>query len=430
MERILQLYKPHPGQIPFHRSKARFRVAATGRQFGKSTMALNEMAFKAWEMPRTKHWFISPIFAQAKDQFRKFLKMMPREIVAKCSETELRIELINGSELEFKSGETLDNLRGASLDGVVIDEVRDQHDDLWPLVIRPMLTTTNGYAIFVSTPSGYNAFFDLYNAARTNSDWFVMQASSTGNPLFTSAEQESARTMMSEAEFAQEILAEFRDLHVGKAYLNHGPHNHTTRNPFAHVGMKWNESLPIVVGMDWNISPMSWELGQNKGQDWYWGDEIWIKNTHTQECVKVLIEKVRGHKAGVLICGDSTGNARKTSAAGQTDYTILFQALSSAKIPWQDRTPTVNPLVKDRVNSVNAKLRAADGSIHMWINVDNCPHLVKDLQRVSWKQGTGLILDQTTNPELTHASDAIGYPIVAMDPMLQSGAVGTIRILR
>lgn len=430
---ILELYQPHAKQLEFHQSKARYRVAAWGRQSGKSTACINDLLFKAWENPGHKYWFVSPTFAQAREQYRRCVGMLADvwQICAKKNQTELRIKLINQSELRFISGEVEQNLRGATLNGVVIDEVREQPPNLWGMVLRPMLATTHGWAAFVSTPNGFDAFYDLAETARvdTTGEWALFQAPSTANPLFSYSEFEAARREMSEPVFAQEILAEFRDITRGKAYVNHGAHNQSLVSPFSTEGGLTSPHLPILVSCDFNVNPIAWELGQHRGKEFYYFDEIYIEGSHTAEASKVLIERVKHHAPGVIIIGDATGNATKTSSAGQSDYGILCSALSEARIKWQNLTPAANPNIKDRVNAMNTALRAADGTVNFKYNPTTCPHLKRDLERVAWKAGsTGAVLDQKTDPTLTHASDGVGYSVYELSDKWQPSP-GRLRVI-
>jgi hypothetical protein len=398
-------------------------------------MCLNELLKKAWENPKTKYWFISPIYSQAEVQYRRLIQATPKEIIIAANATNLRIELINNSVIEFKSGETFDRLRGDTIHGVVVDEVRDQHPDLFKLVIRPMLTTTRGWAAFVSTPNGFDQFYDLYNQAEsdTTGEWYCMQAPSSCNPLITERELDDAKKILSEAQFAQEYLAEFRDLTSGKAYVNFGSWNLREDNPFYSDGII-NPNLPILIAMDFNLSPMAWTLGQKKADHFHFFDEIHLKGSHTQEAAEVLAAKIRefNPKFGVLIAGDASSSAGQRAAAGQSDYDIVCQTLDRYKIKWENVTPESNPHIKDRVNTVNAKLKSATGEVSLTLNPVACPHLKKDFERVVWKAGGGdrIILDQTTNPDLTHQSDGIGYAICALSPLVYNAAVPTLRIIR
>ena len=183
---------------------------ASGGRPGKSTAANNELLKKSWENPGSINWFISPTYDSARIMFRRATQALRNcPDIFSDNKSELMIELSNGSKIFYKSGDVLENLRTETLNGVVIDEVRNQHKNLWPLVIRPMLTTTKGWAVFISTPNGFDHFYDLYDFARTDTtgNWVAMNAPSTCNPLITKEELDDARRSMSEAEFAQEYLA-------------------------------------------------------------------------------------------------------------------------------------------------------------------------------------------------------------------------------
>jgi len=69
----------------------------------------------------------------------------------------------------------------------------------------------------------------------------------------------------------------------------------------------------------------------------------------------------------------------------------------------------------DRINAVNRMLL----NDYLSIEPGKCENLVKDFERVTFKSGD---LDKTTEPQLTHASDAAGYPIAYMYPVKQNRA--------
>lgn len=438
----LVLYSPHEAQFSVHQSPARYRVVSFGRQSGKSTFGNNEILRHAWERPGTTYWFISPTFDQAKKQYRRLVGMLSPcwDVLLKKNQTELRVKLKNQSVIEFKSGEVFDNLRGETLDGCVIDEYRDQPEGLWSRVIRPMLTTTKGWCVFVSTPNGFDAFYDLAERAKANAsgEWAFFEAPSTANPLFTSEEYDSARREMSEAEFDQEINAKFRNIFQGRAYQSEGPHNRLIFSPFC-LGKEETVSrwLPITIGLDFNVNPMSWHLGQFKNEVSYWFDEIHVENTNTEACAKELASRLLELKArGVLtssnpqvrICGDAAGNARNTKAT-TSDYDLIKTALDDAGITWTDDTPASNPPVKQRVNTMNTRLKNAKGETTFFYHPGKCPKLARDFERVSWKEGAEHMLDQTKDRTLTHATDSVGYPVCVYAPVELNGAIGKVHVI-
>lgn len=437
----LRLYNPHAAQAQVHECRARYRVVAFGRQAGKSTFGLNELLKAAWETPGTTYWFISPTFDQAKKQYRRMVGMLSPcwEILKKKNQTELRVKLANQSVIEFKSGEVLHNLRGETLHGCVIDEVREQPGELWSQVINPMLRTTGGWCVFISTPNGFDAFYDLAKKAQkdTRGKWAFFEAPSTANPLFTAEEFEEARFEMSEAEFEQEILAKFRNIFSGRAYAAEGAHNRMLFSPFCggreELVSKW---IPVTIALDFNVNPMSWHLGQFRNETSYWFDEIHIEDTNTEESAKELVARlVKLKEEGLLkanpqvqLCGDSTGNSRNTKAT-KSDYDLIKTALDGYDITWTDGTPASNPPVKQRVNTMNTRLRNAAGTSTFFYHPGNCPKLTKDFERVAWKVGAESLLDQVKDKTLTHASDGVGYAVCVYAPIVLDGAVGKMHVI-
>jgi hypothetical protein len=342
--------------------------------------------------------------------------------------------LIGDKFVWFKSGENFENLRSETLNGCVIDEYRQQSSKLWPMIIRPMLARTKGWCDFLSTPNGFDHFYDLFQMAKDNPEWAAHYAASTEAWWWDTAEVASAKATMTPDEFRQEIMAEFINLFTGRAYT-FGRENISDTNPFCtSASDRFHPYLPLVIGLDFNVNPMCWTLGQQRNNQFYWGDEIYVKNTNTQECAKVLVEKYKsaktaGHRAqpNLIICGDPAGNSRNTKAT-ESDYAIITNALRESGISFEDRTPKDHPPVKERINTVNAHFKAADGSVNMWVHPD-CKKLIFDLERVAWKEGQQVILDKS-NPELTHFSDAMGYPVVTLSPLTGVGDVGKLLVIR
>jgi hypothetical protein len=423
------LRTPHPGQLQGFQSPHRFNIHCWGRQSGKTTYGLNKVQGRAWQGRKDGvYWYVLQTYDAAHVAFKRlyrFYRNSPRAFDKKPNESDLSCRLRHGPEISFKSGRNFEDLRVETLDGVVIDEYRQQSPLLWPVVIRPMLAARQGWADLLSTPNGFDHFHDLFEEAKTNPEWGWFHHPSWIAPWWTPAEIASAKSTMSQAVFEQEIGAQFRDMVSGRVYSSYDASIHEMdQNPFVALG-RWSPHLPLVVGMDFNLNPMVWELGQNRGREWYWGDEINLENSYTQEAAKVLIEKVRGHKPGVVIIGDASGKAKQRAAAAQSDYDIVCAMMDEAGITWVNQTPAANPAVKDRVNAVNSILRSADGSVHMWHHSD-CKALRKDMQRVLWPH----IENKRKAPDLTHASDAMGYPVHHLTPIPSIKQVGGLFVVR
>lgn len=399
------------------------------------------MIWKPLQGPKMSvYWHVLQTYSAAGIIYERFMREIhpaKSALVTYNSDSDLRVEFRGGRNIFFKSGDNFENLRTESLAGAIIDEARQQSPLLWPTIIRPMLAKSKGWGDLLTTPDGFDWVYDLYNEAKLNpTEWGVIHAPSTEAWWWTPHEIESIKKSMTEAQFAQEIMAEFRDLTAGRAYPNFGDWNLSEQNPFAPIGIM-HPQLPLGISMDFNLNPMAWTIGQKRVDQFYWFDEVWLKHTHTQESAKLLCHKIIEHmgiekakQIGVILGGDSSSKSAQRAAAGQSDYDIVCQALDNAGIKWLNVTPEANPGIKDRVNTVNAKLKNAEGTVSMWFHPTGCPRAVRDMQRVVWKpSASGVLLDQMKDTDLTHSSDGIGYFVHALSPLKYDETVPTMRVL-
>jgi hypothetical protein len=377
------------------------------------------------------YWYIGPTYRLAKQMYERAMFAFGRAknaCVRDHSETDFFIEFLSGGRLRYLSGEKLSSLPGETLCGAILDECREQSHlkELWRRVLFPMLGTTGGGCDFLSTPNGMDYFYELDQKSVTNPNWGSFHAPSWSNPLWTKEMLQEAKETMSEDLYAQEIEAEFREIGVGTCYSTFGQHNISNQNPFAETGMPYSPHLPILVGMDFNLSPMCWILGQYRGRDFYWQDEICQTRPDagmgpTQSAAEELVRRVAKHPSGIIIIGDASGKAGQRSApGGQSDYDTIKNILRARGISYQDKTPNANPTIKDRVNTVNAACKAADGSVHMFFN-SQCKFAIKDMRRRAWKTGGATLSFDNSDPEVGHMSDAVGYPICVLAPIKASG---------
>lgn len=410
----LKMRRRTPPQRRICESNKRFNVACWGRQSGKTTFGIDKKIWKPLQgRPNAVYWYVLQTYSAAEIAFKRHAFLLEKSsLIEGKNKSDLSLTLLGNRTVHFKSGKNFEDLRAETLDGAIIDEVRQQHADLWPMVIRPMLAKRKGWCDFLSTSNGFDHFKDLFDFAIEHpKDWSSFHAPSTEAWWWTEEEIASARATMSEDVFAQEIMAEFREMGAGKVYKNHGTWNHKTENPFAVRGYEWSHYLPIIVGLDFNVGMMVWVLGQRRGHQMHFQQEICVENTDSQQCATILAERVKDHKPGVILVGDASGNARKTSAVGETDYKLIKAMLKSYNIKYEDLTPKENPFVKDRINCVNSALKAADGTVNLTYNPIKMPNVRRDFERVKWKQGAdGAFLDKS-DAKLTHSSDALGYPV-------------------
>lgn len=200
-----------PAQAEIALDRHRFRVICCGRRFGKTTLAIDQMKGRAF-LPGSRIAYIAPTYQQARDIAWEQLRKDCSQAAQKINESRLEILLVNDSLLVLRGWEAIETLRGQKYDLIVIDEVAMMRDfwSKWQEVIRPTLTDTKGEAMFISTPKGFNHFYDLFNLQDTDADYKSYHFSTYDNPHIPREELEKAKQELSLERFAQEYMADFK----------------------------------------------------------------------------------------------------------------------------------------------------------------------------------------------------------------------------
>jgi len=174
------------------------------RRSGKDKACFNLLIKKSFERVGTYFYFL-PEYSQAKkviwdnidnDGFRT-LDHIPREVIAKKNDSELKITLVNGSIIQLIGADTFDKSGvGTNPIGVVFSEFPITRPDIWGYV-RPILLANGGWAVFNGTPRGQNHAFTLLEMAKGSDDWFtqVLTVDDTHIISHEQIEQERAEGM-------------------------------------------------------------------------------------------------------------------------------------------------------------------------------------------------------------------------------------------
>ena len=381
------------GQV-FNNEK-RFRVLVAGRRFGKSYLSCIELLRGAINSPGETFFYCAPTYRMAKDIAWKALKkLVPKVWIQSKNETDLRLELVNGSSIELKGTENAMALRGRSLSGVVLDEAAFMSSEVWFEVIRPALADKQGWALFISTPDGTASwFYDLwcYTASDPTGEWQRWCYTTIEGGNVPKEEVEAARAQLDERTFRQEFEASFENL-TGLVAVSFGDANISTDAKDINV-------MPILLGVDFNVDPMSGICAVRDGENLYVFDEIMLTGGATTWDFAEEVTRRYGVDRRVIACPDPTGGARKTAGIGATDHSILRRSgfnVSSPKAPWK---------IRDKITSVNTALFDATGTRRTFIH-PRCKELIKSLRTLTYAPNTGL---PNKNLGVDHAFDAFGY---------------------
>ena len=143
----------------------RKRIALNcSRQSGKSTMTAVMALHMAIYNPKSMTLLISSTLNQSIELFyriKSILKDLGRDAPRTVVDNKTSLELVNGSRI--KCAPDTDNIRGITADLVVLDEAAYINKDIMQ-VVSPMLLTTNGRLVVISTPAGKTGlFWQVYN---------------------------------------------------------------------------------------------------------------------------------------------------------------------------------------------------------------------------------------------------------------------------
>ncbi len=216
-------YRPRRQFVAFHRRWQRFACIVTHRRAGKTVACIHDLhrgATRSQKL-RPRYAYLSPFLRQSKAVAWDYLRAAiepGRAVGASAHESELRIDYVNGGQVRLYGADNPDAMRGIYLDGVVLDEYADMDPRVWSQIIRPALADRQGWAVFIGTPKGRNAFFELWRRAQLEPGWFSMMLKASETELIPESELELARRDLTEEQYAQEFECSFDAAVVGSYY--------------------------------------------------------------------------------------------------------------------------------------------------------------------------------------------------------------------
>ena len=286
--------------VPYLKRDKRWASVVAHRRAGKTVACIMDLVKKAIEHKgrEPRFAYICPTYTQAKDVAWSYLKEYTAAIPGmEKSESELSVTFPhNKARIRLYGAENYDRIRGLYLDGVVIDESGDIDPRAWPEVIRPALSDRKGWATFIGTPKGRNAFYDMHKRAKESEDWFSdeLRASQTG--IIDAAELEDAKRTMTAEQYAQEYECSFQAAIVGAYY---GREMEAAENDGRIGRVPHERSADVFASWDLGISDsMSIWIGQIVGREWHWINYYENSNQaldHYVDWIKGLPYKVHMH---------------------------------------------------------------------------------------------------------------------------------------
>ena len=175
---------------------------------------------------------------------------------------------------------------------------------------------------------------------------------------------------------------------------------------------------PLIWTMDFNVSPFLSLVGQLDRGRFRVLREFCLEPGSIPAMVEAFRAAYPAHAHEVWLYGDASGGARDAQS-GKSDWRVVLEHLKTYPSPVKLRVPEANPPVHARINAMNLAMQDETGFSALEID-PACVELIADLERVI-SDGRGGILKSYSNKDpyskRTHASDALGYWVVAERPV-------------
>lgn len=389
----------HRNQGIVFQSTSRFKVLAAGRRFGKTILACVILFISCLRIKNGLFWYVSPTYKQTKQiAWKILLKLIPARVLAKKpNETELSFQFKNGTELVLKGADNPDSLRGTGLDGLVVDEYASIRNakSVWEEVLRPSLTDKLGWCLFIGTPKGKNAFWEIFMKGQRREDGYESWRFKTeDNPFIDRSEIREAQEQLSERFFRQEYEASFED-YTGLIWPEFDGKVHVIDPMVLPVHYERIAALdPAITGITASLAAY---VDENGGL--YIAEEYYEKDKRASEVAEVI----KG-RADRWWC-DPAGNKKTENRKGV--MFSLFDEYAENGIHMMAAQNDVNA----GINRVAEYFKA--GKINIF---RNCHNLIRELERYHWsdeKETSNGMLQPKPFKSNDHACDCLRYLVMS-----------------
>lgn len=394
--------KFHDAQAKIAADTHRFRVINAGRRFGKSFLVAWEMFTIAISFENARVPYYAPTRDDARDIMWKQLKdICAPLIIGEPNESRLEIVVRNkfgGTSLIVLYGWEAVQERGKGVgvknNHIFFDEVAKYKNFMfgWKEILRPTLLDLKGGATFISTPNGFNHFYDLSLMEQQDADYKYFHFTSFDNPHMPEGEIEKMRSEMTEDQFSQECLGEFTKKE-GLVYKEFKRDIHITNEYPSMV-------LEKLGGVDWGHTHPAVVLTIKKDYDGvYWITDEWYKDGRTEGEIVDHVASVNFNK----VFPDSE------NASG-------CEALKRKGVNVRDVKKGAGSVVSG-IQKVREMLKQNRIKIHR-----SCLNTISEFESYSYPEGKGKLPDENPLKENDDAMDALRYVIMSdIDTARSSG---------
>ena len=374
--------------------KYRFVCAAISRRQGK-TYITNVIGQLVSLVPGSHILIMSPNYSLSQISFdlqRQLIKHFDLEVVRDNAKDKV-IELSNGSTIRMGSVNQVDSTVGRSYDLIIFDEAAlADGKDAFNVALRPTLDKENSKAVFISTPRGRNNWFaDFYYRGFSEEfqDWASIKATYHENPRFSDQDIQEAKKAMSQAEFAQEYLADFNtyegqvwNFNFEECVADLSQLDTSKMDVFAGLDVGYKDPTALcVIAYDWDE------------QKYYLIDEYMDAERTTEQHAVEIRRMIDKYNIDWIYID---------SAAQQTRFDLAQNY---------------------DISTINAKKSVLDGIGHAAGIIDNdiliidqkCQQALSAVDQYQWDPNPNLLKEKPKHNMASHMSDALRYALYTFE---------------
>lgn len=308
------------------------------------------------------------------------------------NEAELTAIYPNGAKLTLYGADNPDSLRGIALWGVGFDEYSQQPSNIFTEIIRPALADHEGYAIWIGTPKGKNAFYNLYQQGLTNGNWLSLLLTAADTKIIPQSELDEARKVMTDDEFNQEFMCSF-DASIQGAYYSKEISEARRDNRITPV--PYEQMLKVHTWWDLGVGD-STTIGffQIYGSQWRMIDYYEASGEGLPHYINVLQSKgyqYEEHFAPHDIRVRELGSGKSRLEIAQE------LGLNFSIVP--------NMAIDDGINAARMRFNT------LWIDSENCKRFIEAISqyRKEWNDKMGEYKAHPLHDWTSHAADMLRY---------------------
>ena len=407
----------------------RYAVVNASRGFGKSflaataaMLAVQELMELPDDVPNKNVALIAPTYSQAVDIYYPLIawQLGMEDYADKASKAAGQFWFPNNVQLKLWSYEASQRMRGTGQYFVIADEVTSWKGagmnlkESWESIIQPCVATrwspsnakrynaNSGRALIISTPMGYDYFYEMYNRQDADAQWNSYHYTYKDSPYLDDEEIERVKLTLVPLKFAREYTASFEDS-GNNVFYTFDRSKHIDKDLPA-----FEEGEDVHVAIDFNVGIMASVIFALRGGQIHILDEM-QGHPDTESLAMALKNKYQGHR--ITAYPDPSGRARKSSAAvGRTDFSIL----EAAGI--RTRAHSKAPPMIDSVAAVNKKFMNANGDIDMYVH-PKCNNTIKSLERTAWVESNPDTATICKKEGVEHWTDGLRYAVEYLFPI-------------